>query len=57
VDNTVFQFSEAHLAEIGVGGTESNLHDIHLVFPEFASGLINCMREEVMHTVTLWTTG
>src|SRR5579864_496979 len=30
--NSVFQFNEAHLAEIGVGGTESNLHDIHLVF-------------------------
>src|SRR5215469_1962874 len=29
--DSAFQFSETHLAEIGVGGTQSNLHNLHLV--------------------------
>lgn len=36
VANSVFQFGEAHLPEIGVGGTQSKLHDFHLVFPVVA---------------------
>jgi hypothetical protein len=33
IANSVFEFREAHLTEIGVGRTELKLHDIHLALP------------------------